>query len=318
MKKILLFVVFSVFAAVGATGVAGVAAGAVDPISWQPSPDHLCIDTDEAREVYTRIINRDYFEVEELKNHNIVKQLDALSEYYVNKYGDTSKINTPERQELRKKVIKDFLAIGSAQAEQAEQSAQPVEQFRRKYSFTGPFKKEFKLELVLGLPASGKSTSYVNPHSDKLDAFILDCDVIKELLPEYQETFGGAADAVHFESFALMDEAMKEFFGELKGRNIILPIVAPDFDELMEKYIRPFEDAGYDVRAVYVDTPEKVCMNWNVKRQLDSGRVYRSAVAFSFGEKPKEVYERLKDMINSKGKPYGQPFEEEEEIEEAA
>ena len=112
MKKILLFVVFSVFAAVGATGVAGVAAGAVDPISWQPSPDHLCIDTDEAREVYTRIINRDYIEVEELKNHNIVKQLDALSEYYVNKYGDTSKINTPERQELRKKVIKDFLAIG--------------------------------------------------------------------------------------------------------------------------------------------------------------------------------------------------------------
>ena len=168
----------------------------------------------------------------------------------------------------------------------------------------------------MGLPASGKSTSYVNPHSDKLDAFILDCDVIKELLPEYQETFGGAADAIHFESLALMDEAMKEFFGELKGRNIILPIVAPDFDELMEKYIRPFEDAGYDVRAVYVDTPEKVCMNWNVKRQLDSGRVYRSAVAFSFGEKPKEVYERLKNMINSKGKPYGQPFEE--EIEEAA
>ena len=312
MKKLLLFV--ALFAATAASATAAsnvVGATEVVPISWQPSPDHLCIDTDEAREVYTRIINGDYFEVEELKNHNIVKQLDALSEYYVNKYGDTSKINTPERQELRKKVIKDFLAIGSAQAEQAEQ-------FRRKYSFTGPFKKEFKLELVLGLPASGKSTVYVNPHSDKLDAFILDCDVIKELLPEYQESFGGAADAVHFESFALMDEAMKEFFGELKGRNIILPIVAPDFDELMEKYIRPFEDAGYDVRAVYVDTPEKVCMNWNVKRQLDSGRVYRSAVAFSFGEKPREVYERLKNMINSKGKPYGQPFEEEEEIEEAA
>ena len=312
MKKLLLFV--ALFAATAASATAAsnvVGATEVVPFSWQPSPDHLCIDTDEAREVYTRIINGDYFEVEELKNHNIVKQLDALSEYYVNKYGDTSKINTPERQELRKKVIKDFLAIGSAQAEQAEQ-------FRRKYSFTGPFKKEFKLELVLGLPASGKSTVYVNPHSDKLDAFILDCDVIKELLPEYQETFGGAADAVHFESFALMDKDMKEFFGELKGRNIILPIVAPDFDELMEKYIRPFEDAGYDVRAVYVDTPEKVCMNWNVKRQLDSGRVYRSAVAFSFGEKPKEVYERLKNMINSKGKPYGQPFEEEEEIEEAA
>ena len=328
MKKLLLFV--ALFAATAASATAAsnvVGATEVVPFSWQPSPDHLCIDTDEAREVYTRIINGDYFEVEELKNHNIVKQLDAISEYYRNKYGDTSKINTPERQELRKKIIKDFLAIGSAQP-MAEQSRQPAEHLggqlmkRVKYSFTGPFKKEFKLELVLGLPAVGKSTYVVNPHSDKLDAFILDCDVIKELLPEYQESFGGAADAVHFESFAIRDKAMKEFLeGELKGRNIILPRVTTDFDGLMEKYIKPFEHAGYDVRAVYVDIPEKISVNRNVKRQLDSGRVFRSDVAFSFGEKPREVYERLKDMINSKGKPYGQPFEEveeEEEIEKAA
>ncbi|MBQ7558937.1 MAG: AAA family ATPase [Synergistaceae bacterium] len=281
---------------------------AVTGFTWQPSSDHLCIDTDEAREVYTRIINKDFFEVEELKNHNIVKQLDAISLYYREKYGDTSKINTPERQELRRKVIKEFLSIGSA-----------VKQPSGKYAFTGPVKRNFQLELVLGLPASGKSTAFVNPHSDNLDAFILDCDVIKELLPEYQETFGGAADAVHLESLVLMDEALNSFLlGEHKGTNIILPIVAPDFDELINKYIKPFEKAGYDVRAVFVDTPEKICMNWNVKRQLDSGRMYRSDVAFSFGERPKEVYERLKNIINARGKKYSEPFGENSSLEEAA
>ena len=309
----------------------------VSPFSWKPSKEHLCIDTDEAREVYTRIINGDYFEIEELKNHNIVKQLDVISDYYKNKYGDTSKIKTPERQELRKKIIQDFLAIGSARLTQAQLAGATTGAEKAtttgvkggvptgKYVFDGPLKKEFKLELILGLPASGKSTAFVNPHSDILDAFILDCDVIKELLPEFQETFGGAADAVHFESFALMDEAMKEFLeGGLKGTNIIIPIVAPNFDELMEKYIQPFEHAGYDVRAVFVGTPEKICMNWNVKRQLDSGRIFTSKVAFSFGDKPREVYERLKVMTNSKGKPYGEKFEEtaeeveEEEVKEAA
>ena len=304
MKKRLLFMTVLFMFMMSAFGIGF--CSPVSPFSWKPSKDHLCIDTDEAREVYTRIINGDYFEIEELKNHNIVKQLDAISAYYMNKYGDTSKINTPERQELRKKIVKDFLAIGSAQ-------------LKGKYVFDGPLKKEFKLELVLGLPASGKSTAVVNPHSDILEAFILDCDVIKELLPEFQETFGGATDAVHLESLALMDEAMKEFLeGELSGTNIILPIVAPNFDELMEKYIRPFEHAGYDVRAVFVGTPEKTCMNWNIKRELDSGRIFISDVAFSFGEKPREVYERLKGMLNSKGKPYGEEFEFEEEVEEAA
>ena len=36
-----------------------------------------------------------------------------------------------------------------------------------------------------------------------------------------------------------------------------------------------------------------------------SGRLFRSAVAVSFGQKPKKVYRRLKDMVNAKGKPYG-------------
>jgi len=60
-----------------------------------------------------------------------------------------------------------------------------------------------------------------------------------------------------------------------------------------------------DVRAVFIDAPENVSFAHNIARQLDSGRLFRSAVAVSFGQKPKKVYRRLKDMVNAKGKPYG-------------
>ena len=272
----------------------------VVPLTWQPSAQHLAIQTDEARKLYTRIRKNDYPSVKELKKSPVVAQLDALSNYYFKLYGNTADINTPERQELREKVLQEFLSIGSAR------KIYDATAKRDKYVYDGPLNKNYQMTLVLGLPASGKSTMYTDPNSEKTGAFILDCDVIKTLLPEYQESYGGAGDAVHWESFNIMDKAMETFLtGEMKGTNIILPIVAPNFDELTNKYIKPFEAAGYEVRAVYIDVPENVSFARNIARQLDSGRVFRSAVAASFGKKPKKVYNKLKNKINSKGKPYG-------------
>lgn len=272
----------------------------VVPLTWKPSPQHLAIQTDEARKLYTRIQKDDYPSMKELKKSPVVAQLDALSSYYFQLYGNTADINTPERQELREKVLQEFLSIGSAR-KISDATAK-----RAKYVYDGPLNKNYQMTLVLGLPSSGKSTFYTDPNSEKTGAFILDCDVIKNLLPEYQESYGGASDAVHFESFNIMDKAMETFLtGEMKGTNVILPIVAPNFDELTNKYIKPFEAAGYEVRAVYVDVPENISFARNIARQLESGRVFRSAVAASFGKKPKKVYNKLKNKINSKGNPYG-------------
>ena len=272
----------------------------VVPLTWQPSAERLAIQTDEARQLYDRIRKPDYPKMKELKNSPVVAQLDALSAYYFKVYGNTADIDTQERQALREKVLQEFLSIGSARKISAD-NAKKV-----KYAFDGALKKNYQMTLVLGLPAVGKSTTYTNPNSEKSGAFILDCDVVKTLLPEYKESYGGASDAVHWESFNIMDKAMETFLtGEMKGTNIILPIVAVNLDELMSKYIKPFEAAGYDVRAVYIDAPENVSFARNIARQLDSGRVFRSAVAASFGDKPKKVYNRLKNMKNSNGKNYG-------------
>ena len=181
--------------------------------------------------------------------------------------------------------------------------------------YDGPLEKNFQLELVLGLPASGKSTLASDPDSEKMKAFILDCDVIKELIPEFQESYGCAADAVHLESMNIMDNAVKELTtGRMKGTNVILQIVAANLDELMTNYIKPFEAAGYNVRAVFIDCEEDISAARNIARELETGRIINSKVMFSFGSKPEEVYNALKNMINSHGLPYGL----EEELEEAA
>ena len=281
----------------------------VKPVTWEPSPENLIIQTDEARELYTRIKANDYPSVEELKASNVVSQIDELSAYYIALYGKTHEINTPEREDLREKVKNEFLAIGSARTESINE-----ETGKHKYVYDGELEKGYEMELVLGLPAAGKSTMVTDPDSEEMKAFILDCDVIKELIPEYQESHGCGADAVHMESMGIMDMAVKAFTeGDMKGTNVILPLVANDFDDLMNTYIIPFENAGYNVKAKFVDVEENVSMGRNVARELETGRIINSAVVFSFGQKPKEVYERLAPMINSKGEPYGYDADAEEE-----
>lgn len=273
----------------------------VVPVTWEPSSEHLIIDSEEARTLYKRIKADNYPTVEELKSNPVTAQIDALSTYYKKIYGNTADINTPERKQLRKAIEKQFLSVGSARTESVD-----PETGRHKYVYDGDFAKEFKMELVLGLPASGKSTRVTDPDSEEMKAFILDCDVVKEMIPEFQESHGAAADAVHFESFNIMDSAMQQFLtGDMKGTNVIIPIVASDFDELMKNYIQPFEQAGYHVTAKFVECEENASVSRNIARELETGRIINSAVVLSFGEKPLQVYKQLAPMQNAFGETYG-------------
>ena len=283
----------------------------VVPVTWEPSADHLTIEGDEAKELYTRIKAGDYPTLDELKDDPTVAKLDALSAYYKELYGNTADIDTPERKQLREEIKSDFLSLGSARTESVDENG------KAHYVYDGELKSEYKMELVLGLPASGKSTRVTDPDSEEMGAFIMDCDVIKAMLPEYKESYGCAADAVHFEGYTMMQETIKEFTeGDLKGTNIILPVVSSDFDDLMENTIKPFEDADYDVRVKFCPAEPNESAARVVARELEGGQLINSAVVFSFGMKPQEVYEKLAPMTNAKGETYGY-FEEDEQREAA-
>ena len=263
------------------------------PITWIPSPEHLIIETEEAKKLYTQIKEGKYPSLGELIESPIISQIDSISEYYKEFYGNTADIETPERKKLREEILNKFLAIGSARKTE------------KGYVYDGPLEKGFQMELVLGLPAAGKSTRATDPDSEKTKSFILDCDVIKDMIPEFIESHGGACDAVHLESMLIMDMAREELInGKMKGTNVILPLVADDFDTLMEAYIKPFEQAGYNVRARFLPCDVNASMSRNIARELETGRIINSSVVFSFGEKPEEVYKKLAPIINSKGLPY--------------
>lgn len=277
----------------------------VAPVTWEVSADHLMIEGEEARALYERIVANDYPTMEELKADPVVAQLDALSAYYKALYGNTAEIDTPERDALRKEIMTWFLTLGSARTDHLDDNGYPV------YVYDGPLKSEYQFELVLGLPASGKSSRIVDPDSEAMGAFILDPDVIKAELPEYKESHGAGADAIHFEGMNIFNEAIKAFMeGDMKGVNAILPIVSSDLDDLMETYIRPFEAAGYNVKVKFKDAEPNEAAARVVMRELRGGQLINSAVAFSFGYGPEEVYNELASMINSNGEPYGYDVEE--------
>jgi hypothetical protein len=318
MKRIqkLLALVFALmmaatFAAAEGTQLPELPEGVV-PVTWEVNADHLMIQTDEARALYERIVAQDYPTMEELKANPVVAQLDALSDYYRAKYGNTAEINTPEREQLRQEKKEEFLKHGSARTESIDENG------NHRYVYDGELRKEYQFELVLGLPASGKSTRIVDPDSEAMGAFILDPDMIKEQLPEYIESHGAAADAIHFEGMKIFDDCIDVFLnGDMKGTNAILPIVSSDLEELMTKYIKPFEAAGYNVKVKFREAEPNEAAARVVMRELRGGQLIRSAIAFSYGPGVKDVYDELKVMINAKGEPYG--FEEEtEELAPAA
>ena len=284
----------------------------VVPVTWEVTPEHLMIESDEARELYDRIVAGDYPSMEELKASPVVAQLDALSDYYKALYGNTADIDTPERQALREELREQFLSQGSARTESQDENG------KSHYVYDGPLEKGYEMELVLGLPASGKSTRVTDPDSEAMGAFILDCDMIKEQIPEYKESHGAGADSVHFEGYNIMLDAEKEFFkgGSMEGTNVIIPLVSSDLNDLLENIIKPFEEAGYHVKVKFCPAEPNEAAARVVMRELGGGQLINSKVAFGYGDAPKEVYEELAAMTNSFGEPYG--YEEEEEVLEPA
>ena len=277
----------------------------VVPVTWEVSEDHLMIEGEEARALYERIVSGDYPTMEELRANPVVAQLDALSAYYKALYGNTADIDTPERKALREEILARFLSLGSARTDHLDENGFPV------YVYDGPMKQEYWMELVLGLPASGKSTRIVDPDSEAMGAFILDPDVIKAELPEYKESHAAGADAIHFEGMDIFAEAVRAFTeGDMKGTNAIIPIVSSDLNELMDSYIRPFEEAGYNVKVKFREAEPNAAAARVVMRELRGGQLINSAVAFSFGYGPEEVYNVLATMTNAKGEPYAYDLEE--------
>lgn len=173
-------------------------------------------------------------------------------------------INTPERQQLRGQIGEQLYGQGAQL-------------------------KERHIDIMIGPPAAGKST-IAEEVAKQHGAMIIDSDMAKELLPEYDGGMG--ANAVHEESKLIIDGVLRRALAN--GDNIVLPIIGKNHDKVL-KQISAFRQLGYNTSVQYVDLPIEKATERAIARFRKTGRFVSPEYIASVGTKPKETYEALKN-----------------------
>lgn len=238
------------------------------------------LNDQESQEVYDNINRGNLYDVEALTKLPTVRKMEEKIAEYDAKYGVTAKDTSPERKRLREEWKQRFLQ-GKGVDTMPPSGA--------------PLRKEHKATIVVGLPAAGKSSRIVNPLSDEQGAFILDSDEMKKLIPEYAETNGGAANAVHKESKGLMKEAFAEFTnGAMKGTNVVIPIIGGEAPNIYKQYLQDLFNAGYDVEIAYKSATAKESANRVIKRAIQTGRIIPMSVVQGYDDNAvRNAYEEI-------------------------
>ena len=154
--------------------------------------------------------------------------------------------------------------------------------------YNGDVKKERIAHIVIGLPAAGKSSVLVNPLSESYAARVVDCDMAKAMLPEYDGGIG--ANAVHLESKDISDEVLKNSLQN--GENIVYPIVGASYNKLLGT-IASIKDKGYTVYLHLNELPNGKAIGRALMRYFQTGRFISPDLIKECGNKPTAVFEKI-------------------------
>lgn len=188
---------------------------------------------------------------------------------------ETIEINTPERQIMRDRIIRESYGQGAK-------------------------KKERRADIVLGLPAVGKNTYLAKPLLEEHGALLVDNDTYKEKLPEYNKGVG--ARAVHKESSDIIEEGIMEK-ALFKGDNIVIPRLGKNL-VTMQELIKELKNWGYKVNLHYADAPVKEAIDRSITRYRETGRFVDPQFIGSLGLITSKNYDILKseEGVESYGK----------------
>lgn len=175
---------------------------------------------------------------------------------------DTADIDTPERIAERVDIIEALYGDGAK-------------------------RKERRLDLVLGAPASGKST-VADPLRQQHGAIEVDSDAAKALLQGYENGIG--ADLVHKESSQIADDLAKKALAA--GDNIVWPVVGKTYEGVVEK-INKARAAGYKVYISHVEVAPAETIKRALARFETTGRLVPLDYIESVGSQPKQNFARI-------------------------
>ena len=158
--------------------------------------------------------------------------------------------------------------------------------------FPGEIARDRHAVVIFGPPASGKSF-FANPIARKHQAIVIDKDIAKAALPEYEGGIG--ANATHVESRILT--AQVENLAMTKGENIVIPTVGEDLAKA-RKIITRLKENGYKVDLINMYVPADESFRRMIQRFIEIGRFVNSDHVLSVGLKPTQNYTILKREVN--------------------
>ena len=193
----------------------------------------------------------------------------------------------PNREKVRANALIRTLNRGSYSGTDANGNA----------LYEGKVKRGHRMDIVIGLPGSGKSSVYTEGLSAAYQSRVSDVDDVRAYIPEYD---GTNAARVHAEAKAVSVMALDEMLR--RGDNIVLSVVGNDAAELRGK-IQQYNDYGYKVYLHLNELPNDKAINRVVSRYLTEGRWVPLGMVREFGDAPTQVY---LELTGQKGAEHGQ------------
>lgn len=157
-------------------------------------------------------------------------------------------------------------------------------------------RKDFRIDIIVGPPAAGKSSVFANALSVWYRSRVLDCDACKKGLPGFSD--GNGANYVHAESSRLNKRMIYDIQHRAeddprRGENVVLPVLGDDVEGLRRK-IAEWHAVGYTVYLHNNRVPILHAFGRALLRTLATGRWINPLVIHACQDNPTRAYNEVK------------------------
>lgn len=205
----------------------------------------------QMKDILKRLEKGEYVPIEEINDTAEIKTASTCLSH------QTPTVMLAGRENLQENIFRKMTQLGSANIDDSG-----------KMQYNGDVEKGKRLDIVIGLPGSGKSSALVDVISEESKSLVIDNDDIKKMIPEFNQGWGG--DIVHEESKKL---ELKILIDSLKsGKNVVLPKVGSKASDLINNYIIPAKAFGYTVNVHYVELSREKALGRVINRFIDTGK----------------------------------------------
>ena len=244
--------------------------------------------SDEMQDVLDKCSAGEYVDIDEV---NATPEMKAAESCVSN---STPTINLKDREPIQNHVFETLMNYGSISL---DESGKPLVDSHGNTIYNNDVERGRRLDIVIGLPASGKSSAIVDTISYEHHSMLIDNDEAKRQFPEFNKGWG--ANTVHKESQIVEQAVFKQALSE--GRNIVLPKVGSDAGKLVKSYISYAKDAGYKINVHFVDLDRNKALGRMMGRFIHTGRYLSPRLIDKYanerdGNRIAQAYEELKMM----------------------